>query len=263
MQASTAPWLDINPLSFLQAAEAGARIGQGQADLAERSKEAAGQLGLGYARLGTESAQAAAAQKEAQARLALEQNRLTQLGSLGQQRIGLSNGRLGETERQHNIVDDLGQQRLDIAQQAQDTRQQTADNILRRYGPETDPMVAADFQGFLTDPLSKTEPQSALKKYPMAVRAKGFMDAWKNFSPNAVANTATFLGPHGSTYRVGVSDSDAASALGTNAPASIRGLPAQAQQPAPPPNTPQVGQIYKGYKFIGGDPSDPLSWKKQ
>jgi hypothetical protein len=233
-----APWLDINPLSFLQAAEAGARIGQGQADLAERSKEAAGQLGLGYARLGTESQQAAASQKDAQARLALEQNRLTQMGNLGQQRLGLSEDRLAETENQHGAANDLtqqridqagdlGQQRVDLGKQNQATRQEAVDNLAKKYGLSKDPAVNEDVLGFYTDPLSKSNPQEALKKYPRAVEHPGFNQIWKDFNPNVPGTKATFMGPRGSTWTVPVSDADAAAALGTNAPASLRGATAQ------------------------------------
>lgn len=34
-------------------------------------------------------------------------------------------------------------------------------------------------------------------------------------------------------------------------------------QAAPAPATPKVGQVYKGYKFKGGDPSDKSNWEKQ
>lgn len=260
------PWLDVNPMSFLDAAAKGAQIGQAQAELAQHKSQAAGELGLGYARLKTESAQAAAAQKEAQARLALEQNRLTQLGQLGQERIGLSTERLGETEKQHGAANQLATDRLgvqtnnqnslnsyrdrlvDLATQKFDSAQGTAEEKRAMAEQATD-----DFLGFMSDPMSKTNPQATLAKYPHAVDHPSFGSTYKDLNPTGGGPVATFMGRHGTTVRIPVSGSDAASLLGTNGPASLQNRTPGAATGGGPVKGTRVLQDGTTYEFDGAN----------
>lgn len=216
------PWLDINPLSFIDAAAKGAQIGQAQAELAQKKTEAGQQLGLGYARLGTEAAQAAAQRKDAEARLALEQNRFNLATNLGESRLGQGEQRIQDTETQHGAANDLSQQRIGIAGASQQTRQQAVDEVAKRYGTSNDPTVQSDFLAFVTDPMTKTDPQGSLKNHPGAAQHQGFSQFWKDFNPTPVPTIATIPGTGGSSIRMPVNPEQAGDLLRTNAPASIK-----------------------------------------
>ena len=117
------PWLELP--NFVQAAEAGANIGQRQHESAvnallkqqemqQQAGEAAGQLGLGYARVNAEQASAAAARKEAEARLALQQGRYSDLNEIGQEKLAQGDTRITNLEKQRTAANDLKQQGLDL-----------------------------------------------------------------------------------------------------------------------------------------------------
>lgn len=282
--AVIAPWL--TPPNFLAAAESGARIGLEQAGQAEQATEAAGRLGLGYAQLGSENQRAAAAQTQAAAQLKAEQARYNLLEQQANARIGQGQERIDDSQAAHDAADALGQQRLALstkrADNTNDYHQQMVDVAYQRLekqpGNYQDKLklaqdTANDAEGFLADPQHLTNPELALKKYPLAANHKLVEDFFnsrniQNRELNKPLGPATVTKVKGgSEYRYQVPEDTAAKALGTNyignlLPKTNSPAASQATRPAAPGYT--VGTTYQNgtLKYLGGDINDGSSWEQ-
>lgn len=208
------PWLELP--NFVQAAEAGANIGQRQHESAvnallkqqemqQQAGEAAGQLGLGYARVNAEQASAAAARKEAEARLALQQGHYSDLNNLGQERLQQGDERLAATQTQRSAANDLKQQGLDLQADrfntSSDQRQQEIDLNTKRFMAMGAKPKEAGEQGviaakagfdFLNDPDHEKNPQAALDRHPGASSSAAVIDWLKkrNLAPTTTTITS-------------------------------------------------------------------------
>jgi len=251
-----APWL--NPPNFLQAAEAGARIGQAQAQMAteamlkreqlkQAQQEAAGQLGLGYARLSTENKQAEAARAQANARLALQAGRYSDLNQQAGQRQQLGEERLASLDTQRSASNDLKNRSLELATNraatSEDQRNQMIALSERRLAQapgnvqekreqakiEADSAIAA-----MNDPGWAANPAQVLQKYPAAANHPIIKNFFNNQNliqreqnrPLPLADVTTFQGANEIKYKV--PQATAAGALGTNAVGALPVRPAAA-----------------------------------
>lgn len=251
-----APWL--NPPNFLQAAEAGARIGQSQAQIAteamlkreqmaQAAGEAAGQLGLGYARIGSENQRAAADRAESDARMALMQGRYSDLNNQAGERQKLGEERLASLDTQRSAANDLKNRSLELATNraavSQDQRNQMIALSERRLAQapgnaaekrqqamiEADAAIAA-----INDPTWASNPAQVLQKYPAAANHPIIKNFFNNQNliqreqnrPLPPADVTTFQGANEIKYKV--PQATAAGALGTNAVGALPARPAAA-----------------------------------
>lgn len=122
-----APWLNINPSDFVQAAERGAALGLQRAGLRSRQEIAEANLA---SRAAIASAQLASREDALASRMGemarqAEENRKLREWEMEQRAQLAREAEAGKTERGEGVLE-LGQQRLGLAQQLQDLREKTA-----------------------------------------------------------------------------------------------------------------------------------------
>ncbi len=270
------PWLDVNPSSFTQAAEGGARLGleaKSQADQQAQEQQRIGlqaqaqrqQIGQSQAQLALETERQAAAQAEAQQRLQLETQAAarkfqTQQGyqqavqggmdpihammlfgpSMGESMAGLGPLAMSQTRMQQAAVPP---QPVEGGQTYNGRFYPTLQSREKAQLPEkmsdADKMMAQHLISELKD-VNKEETANATM--PDAATARSL----RNRKDQAEQKLKK-LG-------VDVGDGESPDAAADNAP---KDQPKEAQGGY------KIGATYKGgLKYLGGDPNDEASWQQ-
>ena len=278
------PWENINPSDFLQAAEAGARLGLSQRGVQDQERQ----------QLIDNS---------------IESQRMNQPS---QRRVSNPDAALQAKYMAEQILQQQNQKKDQLAQQQQ--QNELAIAALKESKPSIvssgggvgtfDPTTGQWTQ--LQAPTPKTPPKEGetiddkmkLEKYrglvsardiairagnkPLAQQYQSVIDQMDNPPPVLSTDQQSALDRINQTWKAPGFDfgspqakaliqerTDIENGLGSgsplNSPASSSGLP-DAGIPAPAtPQTdaPKVGTVVDGYKFLGGDPSDKNNWEQQ
>lgn len=223
--ATIAPWINVSPGDFLKAAQSGANIGQQIAEMATRAAIQREQIAASEREnaLRVSAQQSSSSASRAQAAREAEASRALREWELAQ-RLQMEQGRFG-------LQEDLLGQRQELAMQ--------------RLGLDQDRL---DF-----DKLREMNDQEKIAQDRLSPVYRTVENQLVRVDPETGEAESLFTAPYRPSSGGALAELFRAAGAGTELPSAPAATSSGGYQ---------VGRVYGGLKYLGGDPNNESNWEK-